>query len=302
MNKGQLVDEIAGLLEPERDQLIEGSRSRVKKYISGQGSECLKLIEHKRGGTKIWMLGADPRYVARLSAFCVNRPPTYSGNRLDSGLTQPVVNIVTEEFEKVYDRKSEAIGDAIATELLSDEEFAKAVVSQILDNSASRKLNSKVRGQVIDLVLEQISQEVSQASMDAVSAKVSSSVASVAAQPITAKIALMVTKLIAANSKVIIAKIVASKAAKLAIAAAVNKFVAAAIVAALAKAFAAKFGISVAGATTVVLIPIILAYITYEIATFPEHLGERSRTSLRLNFAATTTASIETLLTPSPTP
>jgi mannose/fructose/N-acetylgalactosamine-specific phosphotransferase system component IID len=72
------------------------------------------------------------------------------------------------------------------------------------------------------------------------------------------------------------------------IATAVKKFVLAAILSTVAKALAAKLGIAAGSAFAVVLLPLVAAFIAYEVATFPEHLGakvsEKVATEIGENF------------------
>lgn len=273
MDKEQLVAELVTRFEDKRANFLSDVRSAVAGYISQQGSGCLTLVERRSSGDATWALSANPQYVARLVPFC--RGATYDGHVIDSALTEPVVGIVTRQFEMLYQSNDEDISRAIVAYILEDKVMSNALVEAVVGSALVGHAASAVKQKVAALILDQLREILQTGSAKTVMATVGKSVAAMAAKPVGAKIAALLMKFIALNMKAIIAKVLASAALKGMIAGAVKKFLIVAIGAAVVKAIAAKFGISAAAVWLWFLLPLIAAFLIYEIATFPQHLAEK---------------------------
>jgi uncharacterized protein YacL len=127
---------------------------------------------------------------------------------------------------------------------------------------------------VAELIADQLQVLVQTNAGHAVHASTTKVIAVAVGAPITQTIAALLLKLLALHLKTVIVHVLASTAVKTMIAAAVKKFVVGALLAAIVKAVGAKLGITAASAFIWVLLPLIAAFIAYEVATFPAHLGE----------------------------
>jgi hypothetical protein len=273
MDKQQLIRDLTERFEQKKEGFLSDVRNAVTRYISNQGADCLTLIERKRSGNKTWRLSAHPGYALRLIAFC--RGAKYDGNPIDSGLTEPVIGVVTKQFELLYQSNDEEIARAIMHYILQDKVLSKGLVDTVVGSAAVGYAAGQIKEKAAALILDQLKDVMQTAGAKAVIATIGKTVAAVASKPIATKIAMLLMKFIAMHLKVVIAKVLATTAVKTLIAAAVKKFLIAAIIAALVKAVAAQFGISASAAFLWVLLPIIAGFILYEIVTFPDHLGEK---------------------------
>lgn len=273
MDKQQLIHDLVTRFDGKRDAFLSDVRNAVAGHIASQGTGCLTLIERKASGPETWTLSANPQYGMRLIAFC--RGATYDGNTIDSGLTEPVVGIVTRQFEMLYQSNDEDIAKAIIGYILQDEVMSRGLIEAVVGSAAVGHSAGVVKQKVAALILDQLKEILHTGSAKAVIATVGKSVAAIAAKPIGAKIAMLLMKFISLHMKAVIAKVVASAAIKGLIAGAVKKFLVVAVGAAVVKAVAAKFGISAAAVWLWFLLPLIAAFIVYEITTFPQHLAEK---------------------------
>lgn len=292
MDKQQLISDLTTKFDASREAFLSAVRGECSSFIAGQGSGCLTLIERKNHfnfflwlispffdvqprwqTNEVWTLSANPQYVLRLIAFC--RGTTYDGNVIDSALTEPVVEIVTRRFEALYQSKDEDIAKAIITYVVQDKVLCRGLVEAVIGSAAVGHAAGAVKEKVAALIIDQLKEVMHTGAAKAVVATVGKSVAAIAAKPIGTQIALLLMKFIALNLKTVIAKVLASAAIKGMIAGAVKKFLMVAVGAAIVKAVAAKFGISAAAVWLWFLIPVIAAFLIYEIATFPRHLAEK---------------------------
>lgn len=274
MDREQLVNDLATRFNGKKTNFLTDVRSAVNGYISSQGTGCLTLIEKKRNGTKEkWELSPHPGYALRLIAFC--RGKKYEGNEIDSGLTEPVIGIVTRQFEHLYQANDEEIAKTIMSFIIQNQVLSASLVDTVINSAAVGKITDEVKARMASLILSQVQDALQVALAKGSLVTVGKTVTAVASKPIAAKIAMMLVKFIAVHLKTVIAKVLASAAIKTIIAAAVKKFLVAALTAAIVKAIAAKFGISAGAVFLWILIPVIVAYIAYEVVTFPGHLGEK---------------------------
>lgn len=272
MDKHQLVNDLVTKFNDKKYDFLSDVRSAVTGYISNQGAGCLTLVEKKRNGEKnVWKLSPHPGYALRLIAFC--RGAKYDGNEIDSGLTEPIIGIVSRQFERLYQTNDEEIAKAILEFIVQDKALSKGFVDTIVNSAAANKITGEIKARAATLILLQIKDVLQIALAKGALIAVGKTVAAVASKPIATKIAMMLVKFIALHLKGVIAKVLASAAIKAIIATAVKKFILAALTATLVKAIAAKFGISASAAFLWILIPVIVAYIAYEVVTFPQHLG-----------------------------
>ena len=273
MDRQELIRNLEARFNADVATFLYDVRSAVSGYISGCGAGCLTLIERTSSGPSVWTLRADPQYAMRLVAFC--RGKTYNGNALDSGLTEPVVGIVTRQFEMLYQSKDEEIARSIIDYVLSDQVLSKGLVSTIIGSAAAHHATQAAKQKVAALLIEELRHLVHAGAGQTLLASVGHAVAAATAKPIAAKIAMLLMKAMTLHMKAIIAKVLASAAIKALIATAVKKVVFAAVAAVVIKTVAMKLGISAGAVWMWVLIPLIAALLYREVVTFPQHLGEK---------------------------
>lgn len=271
MDKQQLIDDLKSKLDDKKEEFLAEVHSEVASYIRRQGSGCLTLVERRSSRDVTWELAATPAYVKRLIAFCRERP--YDGNQLDSALTRPVADRVAQQFESLYEDSSDGLAEAVLQFIMEDKVLSHSMADAVFASSAYA--GSALRNRAASMLVDQIRHFMHTSAGHSITTFVGKSVAATVSKPIGMKMAALIIKSLSTQLKVVIAKVIASGALKGIIAAAVKKFVIFAVAGAVVKAIAAKFGISTMAAFAWVLIPVIAAYIIYEIHTFPRHLGEK---------------------------
>lgn len=271
MTRKELVEDLARKLGEKKPAFILDVRTSIAAYIKQQGKGCLALVEQKQYSRQRWELSADPGYVARLIAFCREKP--YDGCPIDSALTKPVSDIVTEKFEKLYHESADEIASALMSFIVADKAMSKALTDALLD--ASKLGSDFVRNRAAIALLEQLQHFMHTAAGQSITSFLGKTVAAAVSKPIGMQIAASLAKALSVHLKAVIAKMIASGALKSAVGAVIKKYITFVIGGAIVKAVAAKFGISAAAAFAWVLIPLIIAYLAYEAYVFPDHLAEK---------------------------
>ena len=266
-----LVNQMVDALEADKDPFLDYVRGNVRGFIEKQGAGCLALVETTPKGRVLWKLSPDPSYIARLISFCRGVP--HGGNALESALTEPVVGIVTDCFEEFYESRSDVLAEAMMGHLMSERAFAEALAAALVGTTSLA--TDAVRNKAAALLADHLREAVRGASAKGLGASSAKAIGAALSKPIAAKVAMILVKAFGAQLKVLIAKMIASGALKALIAATVKKYVLMAVAGVVVKAVATKFGISASAAFAFVLIPVIAAYIAYEVTVFPKTLGEK---------------------------
>lgn len=275
MEKKELVAELVGVLGEKKYEFLADVEEAIKTYVSGQGTNCLSLVERNANGTisSRWALSASPGYVRRLTAFCLRKK--VGGRNLDSGLTDPIIRIVIRKFEELYESSSEEISKTFLSFLLKSQTLSQSLVNTLVQSKSARRLSDEAKQRLAAFILAELKVVLGTAAAKSVIATTSKAVLAAVSKPIAHKLAMLMMKYMAVQLKIIIIKILSSAAVKKIIALAVKKFLLAAVMATLIKLIMVKFGISAGAALWGLLLPLIAAYIVYEVATFPRHLGEK---------------------------
>jgi len=279
MDKAALIDDLTSRLGEQKNAFLRSLQSDVRTFIENQGKDCLTLIERRSSGDQRWSISADLGYIRRLIAFC--REKDFSGNQLDSALTEPVIDRISGRFGVFYAEHEKMLGETLASYLITNPVLAAALVDGVvgtaahaLSEGAKQKLATVLMQPLKEVAAQVLGSTTAQAAGQAVTAAVKSSAAHMSL-PVATKIAMLLAHSLSLTMKTAISKVLASTALKAVIAAAVKKFLVTALVAAIVKLVAAKFGIATLGSFVLVLIPLIAAYIVYEVITFPKTLGEK---------------------------
>lgn len=271
------LDEILGVLGDSKEVFLARVEARIKDYISSRSfSDCLTFIEKRPHSPKIWKPEASAGYLQCLGAFCAGK--RLNGHELDSALTEPVVAVVTEEFEALYEENSEDLSSALSLGLMRSRIFTTSLVENIVEIT-NAELPNAVKNKVALVLLQKLEAtfdvHLSRSAASAVKLVAAKAVAVAVSVPITKSTAILIMKFLAIHIKVILAKVLASSAAKAAIATAVKKIVIAALLAGLVKLVGAKLGLGAGAAFMVVLIPLMIAFIAHEVHVLPRKLGTK---------------------------
>ncbi|MBX3383110.1 MAG: hypothetical protein KF864_06335 [Phycisphaeraceae bacterium] len=274
MDKAQLVADLSGRFAGQKAAFLAEVGQAINSYISEQGSECMTIIEHDGGSGTRWTIAPTPSYVKRMAAFSTGN--RVDGNELDSALTKPVVDLVTERFQRLYESKSDEISQAVVEFIVKDDVLMRSMLGTVLQSQVFHAASSAAKQKVITLLVEHMRELLRSGGLGSLATTLGKSVAAAVSKPISAKIVLLIVKTLSMSAKTTIAKLLASTAIKSAVAVAVKKFLVAAIITAIAKAIAVKFGIATTSAVIGwVILPVIAAYITYEVYRFPKTLGAK---------------------------
>lgn len=274
------IKEIVNKLGEQKNQFLDEVQTSTHRFISSQGSDCLAIVE-KKTFNKVWELSASVSYVEVLIKFCQGK--RYNGNELDSYLTEPIIESVTKKFQEFYMKNNDIIADGIFKSLSLKQNIIETISKTLVDNrltnsdvlkfamsNASKQiLHSAVAKKATDLITNQLNSVIHATTSNSIST------------PLVKSIGLMIIKLFSKQIALAISKILASAAFKTMIAGALKKVIVALLIGAIVKAIATKFGISAAAAWAVILIPLIIGYIAYEITQFPEKLGSEISVKLK---------------------
>lgn len=268
MKPEDLVNDLANRFESKRADFVEGVRVAIHDHIASSGAQCLTLVDES--GTR-WELAASPSYIKRLVALC--KGTKYSGETIDSGLTKPIVAVVTDKFSALYQKNDAEIAAAVLDFIKKDNRFAAELARTIVESAMPA--TSILKDRLTDVLLTHIHQFLGTSTGSTLSGTLGKTVGGTASGPIAAKIASLIITSFSTHLKVYLGKILATGAIKSTVGIAVKKFLIYAITAALVKAIAIKFGVVITASTVMwVIIPVIVAFIAYEVATFPKHLAK----------------------------
>lgn len=290
MIRQAMIEEMADKLGENKEKFLSETKSAVASYIANQNSRCLSVVGLGRDGEieRTYDTALSFSFAKVLFAFC--RGQQYEDRKLDSALTQPVANVVVEQFEKLYGEKSEDLSKALLKVLTEDTTILNSIVQTMIDSRVAGMVVGQARRYVTQHITKEISHKAcaliveymkSHAAHTSVSvgghiAKAGKEAIGYAATAALAKtVALIVLKMIAAGMGPLLVKLLASAAFKVFIVAAVKKMIIAAVGAAIVKFIVLKLGIASGTAWLIVVAPLIIAFISYEMYWFPTKLGEK---------------------------
>ncbi len=221
-----------------------------------------------------------------LSDFCkvlykFVRKEQYHGHDLDSALTEPIANMVETAYQDFYSSESEAISRGMLVMLAADELYLCSFIDRIAD-IALHQFSNQVRKQVVHMIIHQIEESVKQGTLHSVGQHVGHLAVTTTGTQVTTIVAHLLLKLLAANIAHLVAKILASALLKKILAVLVKKFVLAAVTTVVVQFLATHVGVAVGGSTIMfIVMPLLIAYIGYQIAKFPETLSEKVSKKIR---------------------
>lgn len=190
------LDEILDVLGDSKEVFLARVEARIKDYISSRSfSDCLTFVEKRPHSPKIWKPEASASYLQCLGAFCAGK--RLNGHELDSALTEPVVALVTEEFEALYEANSEELSSALSVGLMRSRIFTTSLVENIVDITNS-ELPNAVKNKVALVLLQKLEAtfdvHFSRAAASAVKVVAAKAVAVAVSIPITKSTAILIMK------------------------------------------------------------------------------------------------------------
>lgn len=306
------IEKFLDTVGAEKETLISSIETRIESYISSQGADCLAIVEDK-GYTKVtWRLTKSIEYIAVLVAFCQGK--NYNGNSLDSYLTPGVIERISEEFGKYFQEYDKELSDTVVSILADDLEFMSDLLEALVENSITNSsyiqaaagrfsvelLKETVLAEVSGELVTQLKASAAQVAQDVSSQTAMKISATAISVPMIKALAAVLSSAIAKKIMAAIAKFLASSAFKAAMVGVLKKLMIVTVATSIVKAIAVKFGIAMSGAWLVVLLPVVAAYILYEVNVFPAKLGKkvsvRVADELRGDFDRVTSSMIDVVV------
>lgn len=270
-----LIQQLVDLLGRQKSEFLSDVRWSINSYISNKTPKnCLTVVERSANGTiyKEWKPDADIDYFNALYAFC--RGQMFRGRIMDSVLTDPIVQLAGEKFQKLYNNNIEQISELLLVAILKNNIIVNSLVDTIVKSLHLDNVSGYAKNKFAAILIEQIQQIITSSSGHMIIDTAGSTIKAAISTPIIHSCATIIIKQLSLTLKYVIAKVLASAAFKTALVAIIKKFAATAIISVLVHIIGAKV-IAVFGANiALIIIPLVIAYIYYKFQTLPETLGE----------------------------
>lgn len=318
----EILNSLVNQLGEKKNPFLQGLSSDVKEYVSSKKTEdCLGLtlisLQPGYGYKSELYPSLNPfelaRYVSRLIPFLLKSNHKEYGveYKIDSVLTNEVVDIVSKRYQQFYEGNQDIISDHVILSIGTQKEISDVFFQTIVNNNSATKFASEeIKKHVVDFLkhslhtkLQEMSSSLGHSAVAIVNKALSNSLVSsvvtnisliigkVAAASITKTIGAIVVKntaiYVSHNLGIILAKVMAVPAIK----AFITKFVLAAILAGFIKVIVVSTGASIGTVLLVILIPILVAFIAHEWIHLPKKLGDAISGSigneLATNFSTT---------------
>lgn len=303
-DRKRLNDEVAEILNGQRDVIIADVKAAVTKDISGKSpGNCLTLVQRSFDGEVVDTLpmAASKRYAAALFAFV--RKSNFEGKNLDSALTDPTAQLVADIFMTRIGERADEIAKRLIPLLISNQRFVEGLSTAMLSSYSGtipQHLQRKITSALTTKLTSALAQSVDATTAATVKASVAKAAAASVSSPIATKVSLAVLKSLSVALKPIIVKLLGSAALKAAIASKIKVVVFGAILGAFIKLIGIKLGLTAGTAYFIFLLPIIVAWIAYEVSHFPGKLAEKVAEGIAAdlagNFAETTQSLSDTIV------
>jgi hypothetical protein len=279
------MDDVIVLLNERKEAFLDDIESDVRIYIKSTGKQCIAIVE-KNSSSGVILKTWEVHLNDDLSDFCkvlykFVRKEQYHGNDLDSALTEPIANMVETAYQEFYKSESEAISRGMLVMLAADELNLCSFIDRIAD-IALHQFSKQVRKQVVHMLIHQIEENVNQGTLHSVGQHVGHLAVATAGTQVTTIVAHLLLKLLAANIAHLVAKLLGSALLKKVLAVLIKKFVLAAVTTTVVQFLATHVGAAVGGSTIMfIVMPLLIAYIGYQISTFPEMLSKKVSKKIR---------------------
>jgi hypothetical protein len=277
--KNALLKDLRKLIQDQKDEVIPAVQAAIEKHISKKSpKECLTLVTRSKSGAvrETIPMGANKRYASALIAFV--RKADFEGKALDSALTDSTSAVVADAFSDKIGAKADALAEKVVPILISDARFVDALSAAVV-SAYSGPFPQHLRSRIVGILTAKIGGALSQSIDTATSATIKASVIKVTAvsvsSPIAVKITAAIVKSLSVVLKPLILKLMASSAFKAAIMTKLKAIVIGSMLGAFVKIIAVKLGISTGAAFMWILLPLVFAWLAYEVSSFPEKLASK---------------------------
>lgn len=274
------IQNVSTLINGHKADFVDYIREKVHGYIAAQSFKtCLTLVLRSSSGDVHSRHEPTPtlEYLSILTAFVRKKP--HNGHAVDSGLSEPLAEIVGQAVAAKLEGISQEIADTIVSSLLNSESVRHALAKALVEaNEAAipELARDKVKKLVLQKVATLLGQGIDHAQTAALKTAVAKITATAAASPLAAHVAAALLKTMVATLKPIVGKLLASTAFKTAIVAKIKTVIAASVIGAVIHLVAAKLGIAGGGAVIgFIVLPLLAAYIYYEASHFPGKLAKK---------------------------
>lgn len=232
---------------------------------------------------RTWRASVEPDFCKVFYRFV--RRKQHNGHVLDSALTKPVCEIVSERFEDFYQENADTVSSGVLAVLTQDNLILDSFLNRVADKALSTA-SKQVRKRIVHLVVHQIHSSTTDGALQVVGQQVSHVAAATAGSQVVILVAHVLVKLLAAHIGALVMHILSSALIKKLVLLLVKKAVIAAVGGAVINFLAVHVSAAIGGGSIMwVVIPLLVAYIGYKIATFPEKIGKEVSKSVRKNLS-----------------
>lgn len=294
------MDKSLNVLVDRKGSFLYKVSQDVESYIVSQGCHCIDIVEKGASPEKedvvyrTWRASIDPDFCKVLYRFV--RHKLHNNHTLDSALTKPVCDIVTECYVDFYQENADTISAGVLAVLTNDNLILDSFLNRVVDKALS-KVSSQVRKRIVHEVLHQIHSSTTDGALHVVSHQISAVAATTAGAQVTAILAHVLVKLLAGHIGIIVAKLLATPLIHKLAMILLKKAVIAAVGGAVLNFLAAHVSAAIGGSSIMwVAMPLLVVYIGYKIATFPETIGEEVAKKVREDLSGRFTPMNKTIL------
>lgn len=286
--QSKALSDLLDCLDQDKGKYLEKAETATRSFIQGQSREhCVTIVEVLSDSCRLeWSPLDDPKDWAKRFFKLVGDPknPRYHDHPLDCWLSEPVAAVVSSIFQSFYTERQDVIGKGMVAMLREDQALTHELVREVV--RSLRSSTSPLTDHAASLLVESVTQQISSHSGSEIVTHVTSTVATTASHQVGAVIGTTVLHVLAVSIAKIIAQHFGTVAFQHFVAGVAKKIVIKIVVTAFATSLAATLGVT--GTTSIfwfVALPLIAAFLTYEIHEFPNKLGRKVGASVRSSLA-----------------
>jgi hypothetical protein len=265
-----------------------------------------------------WTLSDGVDFFSRFYHFLMKKDFDKYGKtyKLDSALTDPIVQQVTKNYENLILAHQNELLDMVLLKIVTSDALRESIVNHITVTNPLAKINKGVAKKVVENLLigglkekliatssniaHEVMNSTTQILSDSISSGVATKAAIMAAKAATTSVGkIAISKLAFLISKSLI-PMLTKLLAKPAVAMMMKKFVVTAVLGSFLKIAAAKLGLSFGAALWIVLLPLLAAWIKRDIDNFPitlaTEISQNVRQDMNIGFETNLSTIYENLL------
>jgi superoxide dismutase len=260
----------------DKTSFIASVKSRIETYVKSRELECVALIEqdaYGKGRPRTHHPGLDS-YMLVLGCFLTKSD--YKGHTVESALSQPVAEIVGDEYMKYFTSKSDEIVERFQQHLAEDKIMLDSICESVSQKISETNATWFGKSQLTKVLRFAISHAATSATGQAIATQATAGISAAAAKIMALHISPLVWKMAALQLKVIVGKIVASAAFKTAVHSATGKQVALITVTVMTKMLATKyFAAHAALVGNLILGGVVAGIFLVELSTMSSSMGKK---------------------------